>query len=230
LLSCVLITAVTLTAVDRVGREVSGSQNLVTTQGVVKAQVAQQSASAASASSASPVRPQLVITPTGVAATTKPPTTSPSVSRVSPKSSPTPAVTTTPPPPSPSPTPTIVLPTPPGIEYVYTCVDGKAVGGAVPPSSSPTATPTPTGSVSPTGSPSPSISLSPTPSGTTPSNSPTPSPSTGKIIETVPGGRIVIACLGNSIANASATTTDPGYTLTPRSLVNPRIDVFFSKN
>jgi len=46
----------------------------------------------------------------------------------------------------------------------------------------------------------------------------------------VPGGRIVIACLGNTIANASATTTDPGYTLTPRSLVDPRIDVFFSKN
>jgi hypothetical protein len=42
----------------------------------------------------------------------------------------------------------------------------------------------------------------------------------------VPGGRIVIACLGNT----SATTTDPGYTLTPRSLVDPRIDVFFSKN
>jgi hypothetical protein len=46
----------------------------------------------------------------------------------------------------------------------------------------------------------------------------------------VPGGTISIACLGNTIANASATTTDASYTLTPRSLVNPRIDVFFSKN
>ena len=60
--------------------------------------------------------------------------------------------------------------------------------------------------------------------------SPTASPSTGKSIETVPGGTISIACLGNKIANASATTTDPTYTLTPRSLVDPRIDVFFSKN
>jgi hypothetical protein len=47
---------------------------------------------------------------------------------------------------------------------------------------------------------------------------------------TVPGGRIVIACAGNSIANANATPTDSSYTLTTRSLADPKVDVFFSKN
>jgi hypothetical protein len=45
----------------------------------------------------------------------------------------------------------------------------------------------------------------------------------------VPGGRIVVACTGNSIANANATVSDSTYTLTVRSTSNPRVDVFFGK-
>jgi hypothetical protein len=42
-------------------------------------------------------------------------------------------------------------------------------------------------------------------------------------------GQIVIACSGDSIANANATTLVPGYTLTVRSTSNPQLDVFFAK-
>src|SRR6185437_16453602 len=66
LLSCVVITAVTLTAVEQVGREVSGSQGLIATQAGVAHQAAVQSASAASAasaSSASPVQPPASVAP-----------------------------------------------------------------------------------------------------------------------------------------------------------------------
>ncbi len=65
LLSCVVITAVTLTAVEQVGREVSGSQGLIATQAGVAHQAAVQSASAASAASASSASP--VQAPTSVA-------------------------------------------------------------------------------------------------------------------------------------------------------------------
>jgi hypothetical protein len=43
-------------------------------------------------------------------------------------------------------------------------------------------------------------------------------------------GQINIACSGDSIANANATTSGKGYTLTVRSTSNPQVDVFFSKN
>ncbi|MDQ1465292.1 MAG: hypothetical protein QOC73_2233, partial [Actinomycetota bacterium] len=62
------------------------------------------------------------------------------------------------------------------------------------------------------------------------SPSPTPSPSTGKIVFDVPGGRVVVACSGNSIANANATVSDSSYTLTVKSTSNPAVDVFFTKN
>lgn len=44
----------------------------------------------------------------------------------------------------------------------------------------------------------------------------------------VPGGQIVIACSGNSIANASATLTDSTYKLTVKSTTDPRVDVVFA--
>jgi hypothetical protein len=44
-----------------------------------------------------------------------------------------------------------------------------------------------------------------------------------------PGGQILIACSGNSIANANATPST-GYTLTVRSTSNPQVDVFFAKS
>ncbi|HEY5455801.1 MAG TPA: hypothetical protein VIJ96_10050 [Acidothermaceae bacterium] len=43
-------------------------------------------------------------------------------------------------------------------------------------------------------------------------------------------GQINIACSGDSIANANATTSGKDYTLTVRSTINPQVDVFFSKN
>jgi hypothetical protein len=45
----------------------------------------------------------------------------------------------------------------------------------------------------------------------------------------VPGGTIVIACKGSSIANANATTSDSSYTLTVVSTSDPKVDVYFSK-
>lgn len=46
----------------------------------------------------------------------------------------------------------------------------------------------------------------------------------------VPGGQIVIACSGDSIANASATLSDSSYTLTVKSTTDPNVDVVFTKN
>jgi hypothetical protein len=42
-------------------------------------------------------------------------------------------------------------------------------------------------------------------------------------------GQINIACSGNSIANANATTLVQGYTLIVRSTSDPQLDVFFAK-
>jgi hypothetical protein len=243
-LSCVVITAVTLTAVQRVGREVSGSQGLLTTQGVIKQQVAAQSASAASASSASarPINP--VVIPDSAPNTA--PTIAPSAAHPTPTKRTTTPIASVPvaassSPASTSPTPVIVKPPPGATEYVYVCLAGKAVGGPVVPSSSPSASPSP--SVTPTGSggTTPSPTATPTASGSaSPSNSATssasPTPTPGKSVinvrlgtSPVIIGQIVIACSGDSIANANATTVVPGYTLTVRSTSNPQLDVFFAK-
>jgi hypothetical protein len=47
----------------------------------------------------------------------------------------------------------------------------------------------------------------------------------------VPGGQIIIACSGDSIANASASLKiDSGYALTVKSHTDPAVDVVFSKD
>ncbi|HZV27600.1 MAG TPA: hypothetical protein VFG00_15085, partial [Acidothermaceae bacterium] len=258
-LSCVVITAVTLTAVEQVGREVSGSQGLITTQAGIKQQVAAQSASAASAASASsalPVQPPASVA-TAVLPTSKP-TTPVAPPSHTPSAKPSVTPTTSPPTvpisaaPVSSPTPVVVKPPPGATEYIYVCRAGQAVGGAVEPSLSPSPTPSAT--------PTPSTSISPaptvTPTGatsTSPSPSPTPTTSTSATPTALPTasgspvtsknfifvklgtplttiGQINIACSGDSIANANATTSGKGYTLTVRSTSNPQVDVFFSKN
>jgi hypothetical protein len=222
LLSCVVITAVTLTAVEHISHEVTGNTDLLTAQGVNK-QVAEQSASAASAASSTPtVLPTIATGPsTPRAASTPPPADKTSIKPASPSTLQA-TVSVSAPPPSPS----VSTPPPAGTEYVYSCRDGKAVGGQVP-----TTSPSPSPSGSPSGSPSPSTSVTASVATAPPTStsSATPSPSTSKIVVTVPGGTIVIACKGNSIANANATTSDSSYTLTVVSTTDPKVDVYFSK-
>jgi hypothetical protein len=244
-LSCIVITAVTLTAVQRVGREVSGSQGLLTTQGAIRQQVAAQSASAASASSASlkPIAP--VVVADGAPASTAP-AVAPTAAHPTPTKHSSAPVASAPVVASSSaasitPTPVIVKPPPGATEYVYVCLAGKAVGGPVVSSPSPSASPSPSVTATGTGTATPSPTTTPTVSGsasptntTTSSASPTPTP--GKTVINVRLGtspiiigQIVIACSGDSIANANATTVVPGYTLTVRSTSNPQLDVFFAK-
>jgi hypothetical protein len=45
----------------------------------------------------------------------------------------------------------------------------------------------------------------------------------------VPGGTIVIACSGNTIANASATPADSTYTVTAKLRADGGFDVVFTK-
>jgi hypothetical protein len=228
-LSCVLITAVTFTAVEHVGREVSGTQDLLSAHGP------QPKAS----STPAPSRP--VSSPAVVSAiTTAPVDTSPASAPIqSPRSTrstkaPTapvsapPTAAITPPPPTPPP---FVVPAN-AIEYVFTCQNGKAVGGAVQPSPSASGSKSPSPSGSPSATPTSSPSASATPSAS-PSVTPTPtsSPSTSKSLIDVPGGTILIACSGNVIANAKASTpVGSNYTLSVRSITAQTVDVFFAKN
>gem|GEM_PF-5149161 len=232
-LSCVLITAVTFTAVEHVGREVSGTQDLLSAHGP------QPKASSTPAPSRPPSSPAAASAITAAPISGSPPNTllpSPRASRSSRAAtapvSATPTAPITPSPPTSSP---FVVPAN-AIEYVFTCQNGKAVGGAVSPSPSPTASgsksPSPSGSPSatPTSSPSASGTSSASPSGTlTPT--PSSSPSTSKSLIDVPGGTILIACSGNVIANAKASTpVGSNYTLSVRSITAQTVDVFFAKN
>ena len=163
LLSCVLITAVTLTAVQRVGREVSGSQGLITTLGGIRQQVAAQSASAASAASASSTSP----TPSPSAQASVVPPSRPTQPAPTPSHTPTAKASVSPATSSPavpivtaplsSPTPVVVKPPPGATEYIYVCRAGLAVGGAVVPVITPSPSPSPSASSSGSLAPSPSI-------------------------------------------------------------------------
>jgi outer membrane biosynthesis protein TonB len=105
-MSCALVTAVTLTAVNRVGHEVAGSTPRVISQAGVSAQASEQSASAASAASANatvkPTAPATQST-TPPAPPPAPPAHTTSKSRHTPPPSATSAPPSSTPPPSTSP-------------------------------------------------------------------------------------------------------------------------------
>lgn len=154
IMSCALVTAVTLTAVNRVGHEVAGSSPRVFSQAGASAQASEQSASAASAASAKATDQS----PSPTAAILGKPTVQQTQSQPRPHQSQTSAPT--------SPTPV----TPPA--------STSPKPSESPSSSSPTApTSAPASTVQGSGSASPSATASPPQSGTpfyVPKDSPTP--------------------------------------------------------
>jgi hypothetical protein len=189
-LSCALVTGVTLTAVGRVGHEISGTQPQVTTEQQVNKQLTQQASSSSAPSQ--PVSSVQLTSAPAPTATPKPgtksaaPVPSPSAS-ATPSHRPKPSIT-------PSPGHTAAAPTvKPSTTPTKASVKPTVVPVSSPPVGSPSDTVVPT---SPTASPSASATVL-----------------TGKKTIKVPGnnapigGEIIIACSGNTIGQYAIVLT-----------------------
>jgi hypothetical protein len=216
-LSCALVTGVTLTAVGQVGHEISGTQPQVTTEQQVNKQLTQQASSSSSA--AQPASsPQPIASPT--------PTASPKAGATKPETpAPSPSAST-----SPSPGHHITRPS-------VTPTPSHAASPSVKPSTTPIK-PAPSPTTQPVSSP-PVGSPTDTAVVASPTDSPTASPTllTGKKTIKVPGnnapteGEIIIACSGDTIGQYAIVLTAGSkfsYT-TPNPPPDPsvKIDVTF---